>query len=256
VRIAKLLGGSRVGRAAGDSYEVTYVDQAGTRCRRSLRDVTSFPFYEVDPVRRPLAYRRQRHLSGYYWLSTTRRLVFYETRLECDRVMLLDFSGVDAIAAQPFCLHFCVGGYRGTIGHVPDYFALLDKRATVIDVTPAQFRYSPPDRAEKFALTARACQFAGWCYRIETEPDPTLLVNVRALAGFRREPADLDRFAPLLLAACAEPKTIGVLSSTIGLRPLVRPVLFHLLWKRWLVADLQTPLDEATLIGLGPRTDE
>jgi hypothetical protein len=47
--------------------------------------------------------RGQLHYSGWYWSSTVKRLVAYESRLELARLLLADFDpGVVEIAAQPF----------------------------------------------------------------------------------------------------------------------------------------------------------
>lgn len=54
------------------------------------------------PVREFRWYKGRRHYSGWYYSSTMRRLVVYESRLELARIMLADFdSQVVGIAAQP-----------------------------------------------------------------------------------------------------------------------------------------------------------
>jgi len=233
---------------SGRTYELSYCRVDGGRARRPLLDAAHIAFHEIGPIRRYPAHRQQPHLPGWYWFASTGQHVGYESRLELSILTLLDYDReVEAVAAQPFCLH-ARSRTGGWLEHVPDFFALLaDRRGRVIDVTPADRRDAPQRRA-KFEFTARACQLAGWDYRLESEPDATLMTNVRALAGFRREPDGHHRFAAGLLAACATPTTIGMLSEEIGPSALVRPVLFHLLWQQRVTADLTTQLTDETLV--------
>lgn len=202
----------------------------------------------MEPIRAFPAHRQQRHLPGYYSFATTGRLVPHESRLEMNVLMMLDYDlDVGAVSAQPFCLH---GRARNgkPFDHVPDFFALLASgRGRVIDVTPAE-RRDVPRRRLSFEHTARACRLAGWEYKVETEPDPMLLTNVSALAGFRREPVGLSQYADAIVERCATATAIGALGTEIGPAALVRPVIFHLLWKHVLVADLGGRLTDGTLV--------
>ena len=66
----------------------------------------------------------QAHYSGWYWSSTTRGHVVYESRLELARLLLADFDPtVVAIAAQPFVVTAPDAGRVRR--HVPD-FLLVD----------------------------------------------------------------------------------------------------------------------------------
>ena len=57
--------------------------------------------------------RSQKHLPGLWWSVTTGAHVGYESWLERDHVMLLDFDPqVTAIAAQPFWLYWRDGAGR------------------------------------------------------------------------------------------------------------------------------------------------
>ena len=53
------------------------------------------------------------------------------------------------------------------------------------------------------AATGLACAEAGIGYRVLSEPDRQLLVNVRWLAGFRERPADPDGERARMLSALA-----------------------------------------------------
>jgi hypothetical protein len=53
------------------------------------------------PVRGIPSYKGQRHLPGRYWFATTARHVRYESLLERDVLIVLDFdSSVTAVASQ------------------------------------------------------------------------------------------------------------------------------------------------------------
>ena len=59
-------------------YEVFFIDadKNGHRCK--LSEAAGLPFHEYLPVRKPAAYKKQRHLPGYYFFSTTGKHVLYE----------------------------------------------------------------------------------------------------------------------------------------------------------------------------------
>jgi hypothetical protein len=123
-------------------------------------DAWPVPFESGRPVRRLTARKRQRHLSGLWWSSTTGHHVGYESWLERDHLLALDFdTTVVAIASQPFWLSWADdAGQR--VRHAPDYFARrADGSAVVVDCRPAD-RRSPRDAA-KFDATATACDSLG-----------------------------------------------------------------------------------------------
>ncbi len=95
-----------------------------------------------------------------WWSATAGVHVGYESWLERDHVMLLDFdSRVTAIAAQPFWLRWRDDAGRSR-RHAPDLFArLADGSGVVIDVRPDE-RIEQKD-AEAFDATGKACGLAG-----------------------------------------------------------------------------------------------
>jgi hypothetical protein len=79
--------------------------------------------------------------------------------------------------------------------------------------------------------TGLACAEAGMGYRVLSEPDRQLLVNVRWLAGFRERPVDPDGERARMLSELATGScTIGELLSGAREPMMARPVLMHLLW--------------------------
>src|SRR5258707_3552667 len=105
-------------------FELVYVTAPGNGVHVGLADAWALRLESVPPVRRFASYRGQRHLSGCWWSATDGRHVGFESWLERDHVMALDFDpAVGAIASQPFWLLWPAdeggGRYRS---HAPDYF--------------------------------------------------------------------------------------------------------------------------------------
>lgn len=82
------------------------------------------PFEDYSPARAFPSYKGQRNFAGLFWCSTNSRLVGYESWLERDHLMCLDFApDVVGIASQPFRLDFDLAGGRRR--HVPASFVRL-----------------------------------------------------------------------------------------------------------------------------------
>jgi hypothetical protein len=167
------------------------------------------------PSRRFKPRKGQRHLSGRWWSATEGRHVGYESWLERDAVMSLDWDkAVTGIASQPFWLSW-TGGDGRVRGHVPDYFAeRADAPGLVVDCRPVDRRNSG-DLA-RFGATRRACGLAGWEYRLAGALDPVTTANLRWLAGYRHPRCCVPASAEVLRAAFAEPVPLME-----GLRPPV-----------------------------------
>ena len=224
--------------------DVDWVTANGERQRCALDAAVGVAFEDGLPVRRYRPRKGQRHLSGLWWCATTGRHVGFESWLERDHVMLLDFDPqVVGIGAQPFWMHWTDAGKP--VSHAPDLFARRsDGGALVIDCRPVERR-----RAQdlvKFAVTERACDRLGWEYRLVAGLDPVLLGNLRWLSGYRHLRPDVPAVAASLLQAFATPMPLLAGAESVGDSIAVLPVLFHLLWRQRLTADLSVPLGEAT----------
>jgi hypothetical protein len=113
---------------------------------------------------------------------TTGRHVGYESWLERDHLMLLDFDSlVVAVASQPVRLSWTIE--PGTVrSPVPDYFARRAEGGGVVaDCRPAD-RIKPRD-AVTFAVTRRVCVRVGWRYELAGASGVTVTRNVRGLSG-------------------------------------------------------------------------
>ncbi|WP_133806051.1 TnsA-like heteromeric transposase endonuclease subunit [Kribbella caucasensis] len=245
------MGGSlALGRTAPVlDFGLHFVGSDGQERDESLSSGWTVPFEMALPVRKFSSYRGQRSFSGLWWSSTISEHVGFESWLERDHVMVLDFDpAVVGLSSQPFRLSWRRGGK--TRIHTPDYFARLrDGTGVVVDVR-ADDRIEPDD-AEAFANTARACESVGWEFRRLGKLDEVLASNLRWLAGYRHprclhlgRATDLQRVfqtpAPLLEGTRLVGDPIAVL-----------PTLFHLMWVHVLQADLASaPLSGSSMVWL------
>ena len=185
-------------------------------------------FEDAVPVRSFRWSRGQRHFPGWWWLATTGRHVGYESWLERDHLMLLDFDpAVTAVGSQPFWLHWHDG--RRSRRHAPDFFARLAGGTGVVIDVRADDRIEPGD-AEAFEVTARACEAAGWQFRRVGMVDPVLAANVRWLSRYRH-PAVPGRRGDALRQAFAVRAPAGG-RGRAGDSLAVLPALLHLTWRR------------------------
>jgi hypothetical protein len=228
--------------------EVDFLEDAATRRRAPLGVCWDVAFERVPPVRGFDWSRGQGHFPGWWWSATTGDHVGYESWLERDHVMLLDYDrDVVGYASQPFWLHW-PGTKRGR-RHAPDFFARRrDGSGMVIDVR-ADDRIEAAD-AEAFEVTARACAEVGWVFRRVGVVDAVLAANLRWLSRYRH-PRHGARTEVVegLLQVFAEPTALFAGVARVGDRIGVLPVLFHLLWRQDVVADLAAaPLAASTIV--------
>lgn len=185
-----ILAGAAAAAAVPGCFEVEWVAAGGEWQRCTLDAAAGVGFEEGLPVRRFRPRKGQRHLSGLWWSATTGGHVGFESWLERDHVMLLNFDQrVVGIGAQPFWLHWTDPGGK-PVSHAPDLFARrIDGGAIVIDCRPVE-RRKPRDLA-KFAVTERVCERLGWEYRLVAGLDPVLQGNLRWLSGYRHQRHDV-----------------------------------------------------------------
>jgi hypothetical protein len=128
---------------AGDAdpeFELCYLDAYGGEHRELP---AAWPGLRVEtfmPAREFRWARSQRHLPGLWWSVTAGSHVGYESWLERDHVMLLDFDlRVTAIAAQPF---WAALAWRHALS--ADLAVRLTRR---LPSSPGRLRAVPGDRA-------------------------------------------------------------------------------------------------------------
>jgi hypothetical protein len=234
--------------ALGAVAEAEFIDADGAVRREPLSRCWSVAFERVLPVRRFSSFRGQRNRPGWWWFASTGELVAHESWVERDRLMALDADPeVVGVAAQPMWLHWADASGRA-LRHAPDYFARrADGTGVVIDVRPDQ-RIGDRDAAV-FAVTARFCAQVGWEYERAGELDPVHAANLRWLAGYRHPRYAQPTLMGRLWAVFAEPTPLLAGAATVGDPVAALPVLFGMLWRGDLAADLDTcRLAPATLV--------
>ncbi len=207
-------------------------------------------FEDVLPAREFRFEKGLRNFAGWWYFATTGTHVGFESWLERDHLMLMDFDpAVAAASSQPFWLHWHDEGDEAR-RHVPDYFVRRrDGSAVVVDVRPDD--RIPERDAGTFAVTAAACEAAGCEYRRSGDLDPVLVANVRWLSRCRHPRCLVPGVAAVLLEAFAGGRALFEGAELAGDRLRILPVLFHLMWQRRLTADLSVPLGTATAVWPG-----
>ena len=200
----------------------------------------------MAPVRGFASFRGQRNRPGLWWFATTGEHVGHESWLERDRLMALDADPeVVGVAAQPMWLHWVTDAGR-PVRHAPDFFARrADGTGVVIDVR-ADERIGEKDAAV-FAATAQVCAQVGWEYQRAGELSPVQAANLRWLSGYRHRRFAQPGLAARLGEVFAQPVPLLAGAAAAGDPVAVLPVLYGMLWRGELAADLERDL-------LGPAT--
>src|SRR5215211_1135296 len=133
------MSGSSPGRAlaaTAPSFEVVFIDETGTQRREPLSACWDVPFERAKPSRSFPSFKGQKNFPGLWWSATMGEHVGYESWVERDVAMLLDFDPeIVGFSAQPFWLLW--SGEEGERKHAPDFFARrTDGTGVVIDVRP------------------------------------------------------------------------------------------------------------------------
>jgi hypothetical protein len=198
------------------------------------------PFEHVAPVRSFPSFKGQANFTGLYYAATMNAHVGFESWLERDVAMMLDFdSEVVAFSSQPFWLSWSEDGEPRR--HAPDFFArLADGTGVVIDVRPDD-RINPGD-ARAFAVTESACTQVGWTFRRTAGPGRVFAANLRWMAGYRHRRCARGGVADQLREVFAVPKPLMACAREAGDPVGVLPVLYHLLWRQILVTDVTAGL--------------
>lgn len=250
-------------------FTLSYRDERGREHETHLStDSKRLPFYLYPPIRKPRSRPTQGHLSGRYWFASSGTLVPCESGLEMTALMRLDFDReVAAASGQPFRLEYPHENPPGRKPvrrvHVPDIFVRYrDGESAVVNVKRKRAA-GKRDHLRAAKAMREACSVAGWRYFEMYEPEEPFFSNLSFLAAYRRPPLDprYHEYAGALIDLCAESaRPIGALladAATLGPPAMVKPVLFHLLWRRVLETPLEAePLSRYAFVSLaepGPQ---
>lgn len=208
------------------------------------------PFEDYSPARAFPSYKGQRNFTGLFWCATNSRLVGYESLLERDHLMCLDFSpAVVGIASQPFRLDFDLAGGRRRHVPISSYgwvtvpaSSWMSARITAsAGMTAKFFQQRNPPAPRLAGITGASAFSPGLCLPICAGLPDT---DIRG-AWFRpREQA---------VRECLQDGSDSIfgLAAAVGNRVAVLPTLFHLLWIGTLTADLRSrPLGQDSEVSL------
>jgi hypothetical protein len=205
------------------------------------------PFERALPVREFGSHKGKKSFSGLWWSATTSEHVGYESWLERDQIMVLDFDpDVVGLSSQPFQLTWERDGEK--CSYTPDYFARLRDGTGVVIGVRGDDRIQP-ENAEAFAATERACKSVGWRFRQVGALGVAQAANLRWLAGYRHPRCLHVGRAASLRQAFSNPRALLDGTQLVGDPIAVLPTLFHLLWTHVLEADLDsTPLSASSTV--------
>jgi hypothetical protein len=162
----------------------------------------------------------------------------------------LDFDpSVTAVASQPFWLVWRTTGGK-VRRHVPDFFVRgLGDDALVVDSRPLDRIEERDDEA--FAATQQACDLLGWRYAVWGSIGSVRAANHRWVAGYRHPRCYEPTIAGRLLEVFEQPQSLmggaGQAEDPLG----TLPVLFHLMWRHELIADLSPVLSDRSIVAGG-----
>src|SRR5260370_3791551 len=83
------------------TFEIGYTAQDGALHRVPLAGAAVVQFADMQPARRIRTRKGQRHLPGRWWSATDGRHIGYESWLERDQLMWLDWDRAGTGAASP-----------------------------------------------------------------------------------------------------------------------------------------------------------
>ena len=233
-----------------DGFGAVFVTASGDERRVPWRWLPQVVDEIGGPVRVLRSHHGQRNFPGWYWSSTLGRRVGFESWVARDHLLALDFDpDVVDIVSQPFWLVWR-DGQGEQRRHAPDFLVRRTAGCTlVLDSRP---RESMGDRAA-FAAVSQASGMVGWEYAVWDRLDPVMAANYRWLGGYRHPRCFDEAVARDLLAVFIEPQLLMDGAEAVGDPLGTLPVLYHLLWRRWLVADLSVVLSHRTMVRVSPE---
>lgn len=226
---------------AGLRFFLEFVGADGARHLESLTACVTERFESALPVRSFQWAKGALHFPGSWWSSTTGDHVGFESWLERDHIMVMDFDpDITGIASQPFWLRWQDEDGRAR-RHAPDFFARrADGSGLVVDVRPDD--RIPAKDAGVFRMTAMACGQAGWEFRRASTIDPVVRANIRWLSRYRHPRCRREPAAAELLEAFTPGMALLAGTAQVGDPVAVLPVTYHLLWRRELACDMSVLL--------------
>lgn len=226
--------------------------------RRTRLDIVTMSLSELRPThlrnaypsREPRNFKGRKPTSGSYWSSTMQDLVWYESRLERETILLADFDpDVIYIVSQPVRLAAIVDGQRRI--HTPDY-GLMRSRVNfeIVNCKPLE-KVNDPETLELHGWVERAFNQVGVPHRVASELPSAMAANLAVLAHMRRPGATQGLPLDEVAAQCSEPISVGDLIRTLAPtwpQPVVVLCVRALLWFRVVETDLTVVLSARSVL--------
>ncbi len=170
----------------------------------------------MPPVRR--AFNRGKNIVGYFPSVKTGRMVNFESLLERDFIVLLDFEPqVTSFAEQPFHISYQVADK--THKYTPDFYVVSAGYNWVCECKPVRFQ-DTPENLIKFAAAHAWCETRGWSFRVITDEQLSgwRVKNIKLLTQFARHPVHASLQTAILQAvACSsEVLCIGQVTQLVN----------------------------------------
>ena len=237
------------------SFEVVFVAQDGVEQRVPWAFMPDVVVELGRPVRSFPSYHGQRNYPGWYWSATMGALLGFESWVERDHLVALDFDpAVVRVVSQPFWLWWSTPeGKRRR--HAPDFLVLLEDGSAegavlVLDSRPLEL-IAEEDRAA-FDAMDRACALLDWRYAVWDRLDGVVVANQRWLAAYRHPRCYNEPVAGRLLEVFTRPRSLMEGAELAGDPLGTLPVLYHLLWTHRLLADLALALSDRSIVRGAP----
>ncbi|AVH61693.1 MULTISPECIES: TnsA-like heteromeric transposase endonuclease subunit [Streptomyces] len=210
----------------------------------------SVRFEELSPVSAFPVAPGGRRAPGWWWSATTGRHVVHGSVAMRTQLMVLDRDPeVTGLSARParFLWRDPAGG--GVRAWVPQLFArYADGTGLLADCPSSPTAGSELTQRARMVLEA-ACARVGWVYRSLEPPGAVRTANLRWLAGYRHPRHQGPSWLRSALAAVfAVPRPLGDGVALAGDPLQVLPALYHALWAGQLVASLDEPLGQQTVL--------
>ena len=246
-----MLGNVEEAGCSADGFEAVFLPEGGVERRVPWQWLPEVVDDLVRPVRSFPSYRGQRNFPGWYWSATLGRQIGFESWVERDHLVALDFdASVVGIVSQPFWLLWTPEGGKPR-RHAPDFLVRsVDGTVAVLDSRPLHL-IGDRDR-EAFDATGRACAAVDWRYAVWDRMDAVVVANQRWLAGYRHPRCFDEAVATRLLGVFTTPRPLMDGAELAGDSLGTLPVLYHLLWRQLLVADLAVVLSHRTIVRAAP----
>ncbi len=167
---------------------------------------------------RKVVTRRGRRFRGYFPSAKLGRMVPWESLLERDAILLLEFSpGVISYEAQPVVVHYSDGVQIRE--YYPDFEVVLGCGSVVhLEIKPTD-RLANPEVASKFRAVASHYAARHREFRVLTEEDirrEPRLVNLRNLAYLVGRPGHVLPSSADLLRHFIEPQPFLAVEALLG----------------------------------------